>query len=375
MKIRFLSSLLSIILILSGITSGQDTKENVQETLPPTPSNHIPVSVHATVTDFSGQYVVGLNKEDFSVYEDSKRQEIVSFKGEDNPLNIVVIFDLSSPPPPETLNWSIEALSRFIELGNDSDKYSVLGFSDQAQVFTGVSKQGIKLQLSRLKELASKQTKKTDLFKACQLAIRQLEADINSKHAILVISNRDSIGVRTSKGIFKLMEESNVPIYSIFKMSNSISNQPVAGGIDPLGRRPAVSTSGGMVETQGFSMAAELFDKLSRNSGGKTFAPTHRTEFIEAFGLIAIELKHSYSIVFNPSRSVADGKWHSLEIKVALSSPHSLSLIRVEGSGVNVKVKVKQADKASGLSVRHMKKYFSDPRLLDMDADSSEDVN
>ena len=53
------------------------------------------VDVPVVVTDRNGQRVAGLQREDFDIYEDDVRQEITHFAAEQEPLNLVLLFDLS----------------------------------------------------------------------------------------------------------------------------------------------------------------------------------------------------------------------------------------------------------------------------------------
>ena len=53
------------------------------------------VLVPVTVTDPMNRLVTGLEKEDFQVFENNKRQKIQSFASEDAPVSIGIIFDLS----------------------------------------------------------------------------------------------------------------------------------------------------------------------------------------------------------------------------------------------------------------------------------------
>ena len=46
------------------------------------------INVTATVTDDDGRFVSGLRKEDFTVYEDGKRQDVTHFSNERVPVSL-----------------------------------------------------------------------------------------------------------------------------------------------------------------------------------------------------------------------------------------------------------------------------------------------
>src|SRR5262252_2174623 len=53
------------------------------------------VLIPVTVTDASNRYVLGLQRQDFRVFEDEKEQQIKQFSSEDAPLSIGLIVDTS----------------------------------------------------------------------------------------------------------------------------------------------------------------------------------------------------------------------------------------------------------------------------------------
>jgi Ca-activated chloride channel family protein len=53
------------------------------------------VVIPVTVTDPSNRFVLGLEKEDFAVFEDGVEQKITHFSGEDAPLSVGLIVDTS----------------------------------------------------------------------------------------------------------------------------------------------------------------------------------------------------------------------------------------------------------------------------------------
>ena len=53
------------------------------------------VTVNATVTNRDGRFVSGLHKEDFTIYEDGQRRDIVYFEGETTPVSLAILLDAS----------------------------------------------------------------------------------------------------------------------------------------------------------------------------------------------------------------------------------------------------------------------------------------
>jgi len=78
---------------------------------PPAPAQDLPtatglklrvdtnlVLIPVAVTDSLNRYVLGLQKEDFQLSEDSVKQNVAHCSGEDVPLSVGLVFDESDPP-------------------------------------------------------------------------------------------------------------------------------------------------------------------------------------------------------------------------------------------------------------------------------------
>src|SRR5579884_3001293 len=91
------------------------------------------VQVYATVTDEFNHYVVGLEPQNFEVYEDKIQQKIEAFSAEDVPLSVGIILDVSGSMKPNLL-LAKDAAVTFLKLGNPEDEYFLVEFSDRAQV-------------------------------------------------------------------------------------------------------------------------------------------------------------------------------------------------------------------------------------------------
>src|SRR5262245_8316677 len=72
------------------------------------------VNVTASVSDVSGRFVGGLDKGDFTVYEDGQRQEITHFSADRTPVSLGILLDTSDSMAGEKLQAAKAALNRFL---------------------------------------------------------------------------------------------------------------------------------------------------------------------------------------------------------------------------------------------------------------------
>src|SRR5205823_14674011 len=91
-------------------------------------SNNIVVDV--SVTDSANRPVLSLSKDDFSIYEDGRLQELRGFYSADTPCNILLLFDRSSSTKEQ---WPLlqSSLDRFVDAMRMQDRIAVATFTDK----------------------------------------------------------------------------------------------------------------------------------------------------------------------------------------------------------------------------------------------------
>jgi Ca-activated chloride channel homolog len=243
------------------------------------------VSLTVTVSDESGRHLSGLNREAFKVYEDGVVQMITHFSDMDQPASISIIFDISSSMEGKKFDRAANALKRFIEVTHRDDLFSLVVFNDQAYLLLDSTNDA--------EEMFSKVTGilpqgNTALYDGVALGLQQVISGKRSKQALVVITDgHDNHSRLSARGLRRIVEEAGVPIYTILIKDYLI---------DRSGKT--------------------LIEKLSEITGGRSYSPSRDQEIGEAFEQIALELRHQYSIGYEPANFNADGKWRRLKTEV-----------------------------------------------------------
>ena len=243
------------------------------------------VSFSVAVMDNQGRYFTGLEKSAFTVFEDGVAQEIGFFRLDDGPATIAVVFDLSGSMNGGKIERSRDALSRFIHTGRPDDEYSLIGFSEKADLLVENARGGEEL-ISRVANATPHGH--TALYDAISMGLEQVARGHWSKRALIVISDGEDNRSRASlKKLKQLTGESGAIIYSVL--------------IEDL--LPRV-------------FAGSELRELSALSGGAIFSPGNAEQMDEAFDKIAVDLRRRYSIGYSPSNFSADGRWRSLKVRI-----------------------------------------------------------
>jgi Ca-activated chloride channel family protein len=259
------------------------------------------VSLTVTVTDAYNRLVTGLDKQHFEVFEDKVKQDISFFNDDDAPVNMGIIFDVSGSMKGK-LDRARDALKAFIQTSHSDDDFFLVGFNQRANLlaeFTDGDTLSNKLTLVDPKG-------QTALYDAAYLGIEKVKQGRHNRHAILLISDGQDNSSRYTYGeLRKLLKEAGVQIYCI--------------GIVEMG-----GGAGGTLDMQGQA----ILEEISQVTGGKAFFPRSAAELEDATTRIALELRHQYSIGYNPTNVKRDGQWH--KIKVSVKGPKGLSNLRVQ---------------------------------------------
>lgn len=259
------------------------------------------VSVTVTVTDPYNRLVTGLDKNHFEIFENKVKQDIRFFADTDSPVSLGIIFDVSGSMKGK-LDRARDALRAFIQTSHSDDDFFLVGFNQRANLLS---------EFSDGETLSNKLTLvdakgQTALYDAAYLGIEKVKQGRHDRHAILMISDGQDNSSRYTYGeLRKLLKEAGVQIYCI--------------GIVEMG-----GGSGGTLDMQGQA----ILEEIAQVTGGKAFFPRSAAELEDATTRIALELRHQYSIGYEPTNINKDGQWH--KIKVNVKGPKGLSNLKVQ---------------------------------------------
>lgn len=245
--------------------------------------------INVTVTDPYGRLVTGLEQENFRAFEDGVEQEIVRFSGEDVPISIGVIFDMSGSMG-DKIEKSRTAAIQFFRTANPKDEFLLINFNDRAQL-TGPFTASVEDLQSRL--MFTSAHGQTALLDGIYLGLSEMKGAHNTKKALLVISDGgDNHSRYTETDIRRYAREADVQIYAI--------------GLYDEGGGPTVEER----------LGPSLLSELTEMTGGRTFAVTSLTDMPDIASKISMELRNQYVVGYRPSNRTHDGKWRKVKIKL-----------------------------------------------------------
>lgn len=282
-KARLFVCALVAISIFNGLSSAQDDELIiVDSTL---------VVLNATITDIYGKPVHGLKQNQFKIFEDGKEQEISLFQDEETPFAAVILLDTSGSME-ERVTLARAAAINFLGGLRKTDVAAIYNFDSKVNLIQDFSgSHDMAEQAFDLKAYGM-----TVLNDAVYKAAAELEKRPEKRKAIIVLSDgADTMSRYSADKALKAALAANALIYTIDMASiNAV----------------------GIQRTQNPAALRNFAEK----TGGK-FVPTPGGVALrEAFGEIVDELGTQFTLGYQPTNLKKDGKWRSLELRVARSN-------------------------------------------------------
>lgn len=259
------------------------------------------VVIPVTVTDATNRFVLGLQKQNFSIFEDGVRQSISQFAAEDAPLSIGLLVDTSGSMGTK-LATSRQAVSEILKILNKDDEAFLIEFSDHAELAFPFTRDFTAIE-EKLGSVESQGL--TALLDSIDMGIREMKNARNPRKALLIISDGGDNNSRyTAQEIESLVREADVQVYAmgVFEpFSNLALSEPELSG-------------------------PRLLAEVSEQTGGRTFPARSFSALPAVARKIAIELRNQYVLAYSPTKHERDGKYRKVEVK--LTAPPGLSTLK-----------------------------------------------
>ena len=172
------------------------------------------VVLHATVVDDKQRMVTNLNKPDFTVLEDGKPQNIVSFRHEDIPVALGIVID-NSGSMREKRDKVNKAAINLVKASNPQDEVFIVNFNDEYYL-----DQDFTADIGKMKEALEKVDTRggTALYDAVVASAGHLKknAKLEKRVLLVVTDGEDNESQETlEQAIRRLQEENGPTVYAI----------------------------------------------------------------------------------------------------------------------------------------------------------------
>jgi len=267
------------------------------------------ITIPVSVFDRNGVYKTGLEKHNFTIFEDGKPQEIAYFGTSDKPFTVVLLID-TSPSTEYSINEIRSAATAFVDQLKPEDQVMVIEFDANVHVLTETTSDREKIYKAiRRADFGGG----TSLYEAVNFSLAKRLNEIEGRKAIVLFT--DGVDTTSRKATYDntldLAEESDSLIFPVYYNTFFDVNRDNIGlGIPIGGTAPGTSSAE-------YAVGKQYLEDLASYTGGRVFRPEATPGGLKrAFEGIAEELRRQYNIGYIPEEDGIPGQRKIIKVRV-----------------------------------------------------------
>jgi VWFA-related protein len=242
------------------------------------------VVLHATVVDDKQRMVTNLNKPDFTVLEDGKPQNIVSFRHEDIPVALGIVID-NSGSMREKRDKVNKAAINLVKASNPQDEVFIVNFNDEYYL-----DQDFTADIGKMKEALEKVDTRggTALYDAVVASAGHLKknAKLEKRVLLVVTDGEDNESQETlEQAIRRLQEENGPTVYAI-----------------------------GLLGEEKARRARKALQFIAEKTGGMAFFPKGLDEVDSITRNVAHDIRNQYTLGYKPTNPKSTGGYRTIRV-------------------------------------------------------------
>jgi Ca-activated chloride channel homolog len=242
------------------------------------------VVLHATVVDDKQRMVTNLDKPAFSVFEDGKPQNIVSFRHEDIPVALGIVID-NSGSMREKRDKVNKAAINLVKASNPQDEVFIVNFNDEYYL-----DQDFTADIGKMKEALEKVDTRggTALYDAVVASAGHLKknAKLEKRVLLVVTDGEDNESQETlEQAIRRLQEENGPTVYAI-----------------------------GLLGEEKARRARKALQFIAEKTGGIAFFPKSLDEVDSITRNVAHDIRNQYTLGYKPTNPKSSGGYRTIRV-------------------------------------------------------------
>jgi Ca-activated chloride channel family protein len=286
------------------------------------------VSLQVLVTDTKGNAILGLKPENFTIYEDNVKQEILNFSPIESDVTAVILAEYSNNIVPFIEDvWN--AMATFANSLRKEDWVAVIGYDMRPTILCDFSRDRRELDdaLNRFRYPATSYSNLSDAL----IDTLDRTQEIEGKVAVILLSTGlDTFSRHTYDEALDKCKQANASIYAISLGQYYRLRLEARGYLSNDSRMTLL-------------MADNRLQSFADLSGGAAYFPRFQSELPSIFKNISQMLRSQFSIAYSSTNTNKDGKFR--KIRVDVNTP----LTDTKGKPLKLKVITRKGYKAAEL--------------------------
>ena len=296
------------------------------------------VNVDVMVTTKSGQFVPGLKKDNFRLFEDGSPQQITNFNVSQAPITAVLLVEFGDTNY-VFMRDALQASYAFANTLKKDDWVAVSYYDMKPHILVDFT-QDKKAIYGALNELRIPGFSETCLFDALYDTLDRLDRVEGKKYIILVTTGIDTLSRMTLDKITKKVKDTKdvtifpISVGQILRIMNPAPRRGLGVGLP--------------VDRMDYLQADNEMRNFAAWTGGRAYFPRFQAEYGEDFQDIGNDIRNQYSLAYHPTNNKLDGTYRKLKVQVV--APDGGPLKVKDQKGKEQKIEVVSRD---GYTAKH----------------------
>jgi len=301
------------------------------------------VTLDVGVLAKDGEFIPGLKKQYFKIYEDGVPQTITSFGQIQAPITAVMLVEFSNNQYFYSFQVdSINAAWVFAQTLKKEDWIAMISYDLKEHILEDFTqdKNAIKGAVASLQP-GMAMSQETNLFDALYDTLDRLEGVEGRKYIILITSGRDSFSKHTLDQTLKKVQASrDISIY-VVSTGQALRNYAETHGLMRY-LCPITEFACNMT----FLQADNQMGAIAKMTGGRLYKPLFSASFRDAFLDISQTIRNQYSLAYHPTNAAQDGSYRKIKVELVDETGHPLKLRNEKGKEVKYQIIAREGYKA-----------------------------
>ena len=263
------------------------------------------VNVGVIVTDSRGNFVEGLRRENFHLFDNVVEQPLSDFAAIEEPAQVLLLIEAG--PAVYLLEGShLQAAHSLLNGLSSGDRIAVVKYAESPTALLDFTadKQAAVAALEQLRFNLGFGS--LNLSASVSKVLEWVDNAKGKRTIVLLSTGVDTSPMNESSLVLQQLKISDVRLLAVSLMG-SLQNPQPTGKKKSSAANPAQSA----LEFEG---ANQLLKRMAEATGGRAYFPATEKEFHSAYAEIAQLVRHEYSLAFAPP--ARDGRVHSIQVRV-----------------------------------------------------------
>lgn len=259
------------------------------------------------------QFVPGLKKDNFEVFENGVRQKITHFAQIKAPITAVLLLEFARTNYQFIYDMKNAAYT-FADYMQPHDEVAVLTYDTHLHILTDFTQNKQRVD-EALNSMVMPTWSETDMFDALYKTLDLLSRVKGRKYIILVSSGLDTFSHLTLNQVLNKIRQT--PDVTIFSISTGHYARIMAGAFGGMGS----------IQRMNFLQGDNELRTFARMTGGEYFAPRFETAMPDIFRQINDSIRNKYELTYTPTDQKRDGTYRHIQVRLVNDEGQPLVIV------------------------------------------------